>query len=311
MIARQRWYRLGQVVKPSPIHGWWNSHASYPSVLLRDDGFIDVYFSVRDDCNRSSVTRATIEISERRFEIIKPATTPLLVPGVRGAFDADGVTAGCIVAQHGKLYLYYLGWTIGGSVPFTNFIGLATADQGATKFTRYKNVPVIGRSEANPLTVGYPWVLADPGGGFRMWYGSHLMWGAEGLQMEHVIKSAISADGLDWRAEQPIVIPLLGAADPAEFAVSRPTVLREPDGTMSMWYARRRPNYEIGFAKSNDGVTWHRHDAVVEFVGDAGDWEERERTYPCVFEHRGHRYMLYNGDGYGRTGFGLAILERE
>jgi hypothetical protein len=31
--------------------------------------------------------------------------------------------------------------------------------------------------------------------------------------------------------------------------------------------------------------------------------------YPCVFEHRGSKYMLYNGNGYGRTGFGIAVLE--
>ncbi|WP_236729556.1 hypothetical protein, partial [Mycobacterium tuberculosis] len=27
------------------------------------------------------------------------------------------------------------------------------------------------------------------------------------------------------------------------------------------------------------------------------------------FDHRGQRFMLYSGDGYGRTGFGLAVLE--
>jgi hypothetical protein len=31
--------------------------------------------------------------------------------------------------------------------------------------------------------------------------------------------------------------------------------------------------------------------------------------YPCVFDHFGTRYMLYNGNGYGATGFGLAIQE--
>ena len=31
--------------------------------------------------------------------------------------------------------------------------------------------------------------------------------------------------------------------------------------------------------------------------------------YPFVFDHDGSRYMLYNGNGYGKTGFGLAVLE--
>ena len=31
--------------------------------------------------------------------------------------------------------------------------------------------------------------------------------------------------------------------------------------------------------------------------------------YPFVFDHKGQRYMLYNGNGNGQTGFGLAVLE--
>ena len=31
--------------------------------------------------------------------------------------------------------------------------------------------------------------------------------------------------------------------------------------------------------------------------------------YPCVFDWNGRRFMLYNGNDYGRTGVGLAVLE--
>lgn len=31
--------------------------------------------------------------------------------------------------------------------------------------------------------------------------------------------------------------------------------------------------------------------------------------YLFVFDHNGKRYMLYAGNGFGKTGFGLAILE--
>ena len=31
--------------------------------------------------------------------------------------------------------------------------------------------------------------------------------------------------------------------------------------------------------------------------------------YPYVFDWQGRRYMLYNGNGYGLTGVGLAVLE--
>ncbi len=32
--------------------------------------------------------------------------------------------------------------------------------------------------------------------------------------------------------------------------------------------------------------------------------------YPFVFDHKCNRYMLYNGNSYGKTGFGLAVLEK-
>jgi len=33
--------------------------------------------------------------------------------------------------------------------------------------------------------------------------------------------------------------------------------------------------------------------------------------YPFVFCHKGKKYMLYNGNDYGRAGFGLATLEQD
>ncbi len=33
--------------------------------------------------------------------------------------------------------------------------------------------------------------------------------------------------------------------------------------------------------------------------------------YPFIFDHKGKRYMLYNGNDYGKTGFGLAVLENK
>jgi hypothetical protein len=31
--------------------------------------------------------------------------------------------------------------------------------------------------------------------------------------------------------------------------------------------------------------------------------------YPWVIEDRGTRFLLYNGNGYGRTGVGLAVWD--
>jgi hypothetical protein len=33
--------------------------------------------------------------------------------------------------------------------------------------------------------------------------------------------------------------------------------------------------------------------------------------YSFIFDHAGQRYMLYNGNGYGKTGIGLAVLDQD
>ena len=36
-------------------------------------------------------------------------------------------------------------------------------------------------------------------------------------------------------------------------------------------------------------------------------WDSEMIAYPFVWEHKGQRYMAYNGNGFGRSGFGYAV----
>jgi hypothetical protein len=75
-----------------------------------------------------------------------------------------------------------------------------------------------------------------------------------------------------------------------------------------MWFAARGERYRIELAESDDGVTWSRSNALGLTAGPE-PWESEMVEYPCVFDWNGRRYMLYNGNEYGRTGVGLAALE--
>lgn len=306
----QVWRPLGQVLDGPSGLSWAASHASYPTARVLDDDVVRVYFSCRDADNRSHLASVDLSIRDDKVDRLGSPQGPLLSPGPRGAFDADGVTASCVIEIDGRLLAYYLGWTVGRSVPFTNFIGLATAPANTTAketFTRYGAAPIIGRSEINPYTLGYPWVSTDAGD-WRMWFGSHVFWGATGLEMEHIVREARSPNGLAWNPLPGVAVDLARAADPEEFAISRPVVLTLKPRKL-MWYARRNPGYQLGFAFSDDdGQSWQRDDSRISFESPAADWESEERTYPCVFRCGSHYYMLYNGNGYGRTGFGIARL---
>lgn len=305
--AAQVWRPLGQVLGAPLAVDWAASHASYPTAVPLEGGRVRVYFSPRDAGGRSCLASIELSIQGSSWQIIEPARGPLLQAGSRGAFDADGVTVGCVVPQPGRWLAYYLGWTLGLRVPFTNFIGLAVSHDEGRSFVRHSIAPVVGRSEANPYSLGYPWVLKE-GAQWTMWFGTHLEWGKEGLEMQHVVKSANSRDGLAWLSSPDVEVGLAGSLDPREFAVSRPCVVPWGQGRL-MWYAKRHPGYRLGFAYAGPDGVWRRHDDCVTFAGEPAAWEASERTYPCVFRVGDDWYMLYNGDGYGRTGFGLARLE--
>ena len=71
----------------------------------------------------------------------------------------------------------------------------------------------------------------------------------------------------------------------------------------------RDRSYRIGHAYSDDLVNWTRDDGSMVVDVTEGDWDSDMLCYPHVFECDGNVYMLYNGNEFGRYGFGLAILE--
>jgi len=76
-----------------------------------------------------------------------------------------------------------------------------------------------------------------------------------------------------------------------------------------MWYSYRGSKYRIGYAESKDGISWIRKDSEVGIDVSSSGWDSDMIEYPHVFDHGGQLYMLYNGNGYGKTGIGLAVLE--
>jgi hypothetical protein len=125
--------------------------------------------------------------------------------------------------------------------------------------------------------------------------------------MIHVLNRATSEDGDHWTRHGLAVPYEIGIAQ----AFSRPTVLCDASG-YRMWFSYRSGSgtpYRIGYATSTDGAHWKLdlQNTGID-VSDTG-WDSDMIEYPAVVEHRGRIYMLYNGNGYGRTGFGLAVLE--
>ena len=121
--------------------------------------------------------------------------------------------------------------------------------------------------------------------------------------MLHVIKYAESADALHWEKHDRIMID---SASPEENAICRPCVIRDSQ-CYRMWFCSRGEKYRIQSAESKDGFSWTRlgQDKGID-VSSTG-WDSEMIEYPCVFDHGGRRFLLYCGNSYGATGFGLAV----
>jgi hypothetical protein len=297
------WRKLGRVFTPAGRHPALASHAALPVAAPLSGDLVRVLFSGRDARNRSSVGSVVLRVGERpRVEDAPPA--PLLEPGPLGAFDDSGLGVGSVVRGESEDRLYYMGWNIGGSVPWRNAIGVAVGSIADGRFERLSIGPIMDRDTVDHYSLSYPWVVNTGPGAWVMWYGTHLAWGARKADMSHSIRRATSADGISWSRDPAVVL----APEGDDIAVVRPTVLAARDG-LRMWFARRaHGRYGLGHAVSVDGVSWRRRDA--EFPAPEADgWEGGAATYPSVFAHADRLWLLYNGDGYGATGFGLAVWE--
>ncbi len=296
------WRKLGRIFAPDGTTPWAAAYAANPVAEHRGGNIFRIYFSTRDDQNRSSIAFVEIDIEDPQT-ILATSQEPVLSPGDLAMFDDSGASIGCIVPVGDKRYLYYMGWHLTVTVPWQNTLGVAVSAGHDQPFRRHSRFPMFALDETDPYTVSYPWVI-HANGKFRMWYGSNIAWGSEKGDMRHLIKYAESADGLTWDRRDVVAIDFSG---PAEYAICKPCVV--VDGNIfRMWFCARGQSYRIYYAESDDGVSWRRDERPALDVSSSG-WDSEMVEYPFVFDHHGSRYMLYAGNGFGKTGFGLAKLE--
>lgn len=302
-----KWRKLGRIYEPRALHPLMQTHAANPTVLRLGGSLVRVYFSSRAPDRRASIGWAVLDLQKPDAGALDVSSEPVLVPGVIGAFDDSGVSMGCFAECGEEVRMYYLGWNLGVTVPWRNSIGLAVSCDSGLTFERKSTAPLLDRSPADPFSISYPWVFQRGSDDWLMWYGSNLTWGTGKKQeeMAHLIKVARSTDGLHWQREGRVALHF---QHESEYAMSKPTVVRDGD-VFRMWYSFRGLAYRIGYAESLDGLEWTRLDERAGItVSDAG-WDSEAVEYPCVFDAADARWMVYNGNGYGLTGFGLAVME--
>jgi hypothetical protein len=67
-------------------------------------------------------------------------------------------------------------------------------------------------------------------------------------------------------------------------------------------------SYRLGYAFSDDGIMWQRADESKGIDVSMEGWDSEMMCYPHIFKVDQEIYLLYNGNNFGRDGFGLAKL---
>lgn len=299
-----KWRKLGHVWSPSGALAWARTHAYLPTAEW-DGERLRVVVACLDDDRVGRL--ATLELDPKDpTRVLKASTTPVLDVGSPGTFDDCGVSPSCFIDVRGEKQLLYIGWQRTSTVPYLLFAGRAR--QNGDTFERMSSVPLLERTDAEPWVRSATTVIRRDGR-YLMWYVSANRWSEinSSLVPEYVVRSAHSEDGDHWSVDAQ---PAIDYASPDEFGFGRPWAVDDGD-VLRMWYSirsRTRP-YRIGYAESRDGRTFTRLDDSVGIAASDSGWDSEMICFPCVIDVGGCRFMFYNGNGHGATGFGVAELE--
>lgn len=318
-----RWKKLGRIFNPT-LHRLPNNcthYAQSPQVLAFDD-FVRIYFSTRavDSGNGKYLSHiAFVDFKKNLTDVVQISEHTVIPLGGLGCFDEHGIFPISPLRSGDSIYAYTCGWNRRVSVSVDTGIGLAISRDNGLTFERVGDGPVLSASLREPCLVGDGFVrIID--GIFHMWYIFGTGWKKFGNNSApdrtYKIGHAVSTDGVSWIKEEArqIITDRLGEDE----SQALPTVIRIDDRHHMFFCYRQsfdfRTNaargYRIGHAWSEDLAHWTRDDESLSLDVTPGEWDSDMLCYPHVFECDGQVYMLYNGNEFGRYGFGLAVLER-
>lgn len=304
-----KWKKLGQIFCASGQNETMVTGGRTPVPLLIKDDLYRIYFASYDSGGRGRIFSLELDI-KHPHEVKSLVTKPIVDIGATGYFDDNGVIPSDVLRVNDQIYLYTIGFSVKNKLIFDAATGLAISNDEGRSFRKLSG-PVLDRGVDDPCFAASPTVMHE-GNAWRMWYVSCDHWQEMdgGFRHFYNIKHRYSSDGIYWEPRATVCIDY---ANKDEYAISRPSVIRSPLGGYRMWYSfRAQPSigtYRIGYAESRDGLSWERMDDSVGIDVSTSGWDSEMICYPRVFEHKGRLFMLYNGNGYGKTGFGLAVLE--
>lgn len=316
-----KWTKLGRIFNPIE-HKLANNcieYAQSPQVLVFDN-FVRIYFSTReiDPLNGKFLSHVAFVEMSKDFKTVLNISDQTVIPlGELGSFDEHGIFPINILRDNNKVLAYTCGWSRRVSVSVETSTGLAISTDDGLTFNKVGQGPIFTSSLNEPFLVGDSFVQIY-NGVYHMWYIFGVRWisiNSEEPQRVYKIGHADSIDGINWTKEEARqIIPDSLNIDECQ---ALPTILFHKN-RYHMYFCYREATgfrkdksrgYRLGYAYSDDLKNWTRDEENSGIKYSEEGWDSEMMCYPHVFKCDDRVYLLYNGNDFGKHGFGIAVLE--
>ena len=314
------WKKIGKIFDPSD-HTLPNNcidYAQSPQVLEFND-FVRIYFSTRAKDNSGKyISHVSFVEMDKEFKTIKKVSDKTIISmGALGCFDEHGIFPFNVLRDGEKILGFTGGWSRRVSVDIETSIGLTISEDGGLTFSRIGDGPILSSTLDEPFLVMDPFVL-KLNDIYHMWYIFGVRWiknpGNNVNERVYKIGHATSVDTINWiKTNRQIIDDKLNQDE----CQALPSVIYHKDKYHMVFCYRQaigfrensKDSYRLGYAYSKDGLTWIRDDESLGIDLTSGDWDSDMMCYPHLTSINDKIYLLYNGNNFGKSGFGLAVLD--
>lgn len=301
-----KWIKKGLIYGPDGSSNWAKHSALQPTAVMLNENVIRVYAGFRDDLGRGRVGYVDLD-SVDPSKVLQISEHPVLDIGNPGTFDSNGIVPTCVLRHKNKILLFYAGYQIPNDVRFLVFGGLAVSNDNGESFERVSNVPIMDRTN-DELLFRVPHSVIFENGVWKIWYGGG------GFFIDGKKKTLPVYDIRYVESSSLDSIPKKGqiclTMNDDEHRLGRPFVFKE-SGIYKMFfgYGSESIPYRLSYAESVDGLHWARKDEDLGLTLSRSGWDSEMMAYPCIIKTIQSTFLFYNGNEYGRKGFGYAILD--
>lgn len=268
----------------------YSKRAQIPTILMEKD-YWRIYFSDRTVDNKSFIKYIDVEVGNPS-NILRENRKPVIDLGRAGEFDHYGIMPSYVHRDKNLVKMLYIGWSVRCDVPYSIAVGEATSYDDGVTFVKENLGPIYGQSKNSPYFSTTPFMH-----GKKIFLAICDGWVKDYGSMEPIYSI--------YDNKQRVI----NYKSPMEGGICRPTICDN-----IMWYCYRgitdyrggSGSYKIGFAEKN-GENWSRIDKIDI---KSSNWDSKMQCYPYIIEYNSRYYMFYNGNGFGTSGFGYAVMDK-